>query len=531
MNTLAMSLLFACVGVMLAWLLRRPARRLAGAGPAFCVWALPPLLAVAAWLPAWHTAALHELAPVLVLPQLLIEPPLHAVSTGPAMDLVYVLFYLWLIGCGAMVTRLALHCLHIARRSQPLPDAIRTAIRPYTEHLDFRSIRLHPAGPAVCWLPGCRLLLPADLLQRFNDEQRAQVMAHECMHLARRDPAWSLIAELMLAALWFFPPAWIAMSRFRLDQELACDAAIVNRTPRHAARYARALLSGATTSRTLAATTPWLTQSQLKERLTMIQSHSRSPRKRGAGYAALITLLAGTALAAHAAMPAPSSTAHSAMQSPAEASSARVIMSYRLRHPPRYPAEAVKNHEEGIVVLKVLVDPSGKPVKTLVEAKATHASQALIDAAKAAVADWKFNPMKVDGKAVKGWARIPIKFKIPAKAQSSGNASTHVIMATRARHPSVYPPAAIKNHEEGTVVLKIHVSAQGEPTKVIVDKDATHASQTLITAAVKAAKQWRYNPGRVDGKAEAGWARVPVTFKIPEQDTTKQATTSASGKH
>jgi len=424
MNTLALSLLLACVGMMLAWLLRRPVRRLIGAGPAFCLWSLPMLLATVAWLPAWHVAALRGVTPMLVLPQLLAAQPAHAVATGPDMDLVHMVFYVWLTGCTIMLIRLAAHCLRIAHRSRPLPETMRERLQPHIAGLDPRAIRLHPDGPAVCWLPHCRLLLPAGLLQRFPPKQLAQVMTHERMHLVRRDPFWSLLAELMLAAMWFFPPAWLAMSRFRLDQELACDAAIIRRAPQHAGTYARALLSGATTSRAMAATAPWLSQPQLKERLTMIQNHSRTLFHRRGGYAVLVALLAGTTLAAHAAMPVSPSAAHGAMQPPADASSAHAIMSYRLHHPPRYPAEAVKNHEEGTVMLKVLIGPHGKPMKALVDAKATHASQTLIDAAKAAVADWRFSPKMVDGKAVKGWARIPVTFKIPEKTKSSDQGAT-----------------------------------------------------------------------------------------------------------
>lgn len=434
MNTLVISLAFACVGTLLAWLLRRPTRRLAGAGPAFCLWLLPLLLAAVAWLPAWNVTTPGATS-LLTLPPILVEPQVPAATTHSTLHIVPIVFALWLAGCGVMLVRLALHGWRITHHSRPLPPALRKAVKPHSAGIKAHDIRQHPAGPAVFWLPGYRLLLPQDLLQRFNDEQLAQVIAHERMHLARRDPMWSLTAELTLAALWFFPPAWLAIDRFRLDQELACDAAILRHAPRHAGVYARALLSSATTSRTLTATTPWLTQSQLKERLTMIQHHPRTRLQRPIGYAALITMLAGTALAAHAAVPAPNHAdtagAMTSQTTPSAAThqgtqTATVRMSYRRRHPPHYPVKAIKKHEQGTVVLLVLVSAEGRPLTIKVDKKRTTAPAILYAPAMKAAAGWKFNPRLENGKAVPGWARIPVRFSLnkkKTKNQVSANAS------------------------------------------------------------------------------------------------------------
>lgn len=423
MNTLATSLLLACLGVVLTLLLRRPLRRLTGAGPTFCLWLLPLLLAAVAWLPVWHTPFVDASA-VLVFPRLVVEPQMAVAAGGSAFPLVPVLFGLWLAGCGVMLARLTWHCVLIARRSRPLPENLRARLEPHLRHLDHRVIRLHPAGPAVCWLPGCRLLLPTDITERFSDEQLVQVMAHERMHLARRDPLWSLLAELTLATLWFFPLAWLAMNRFRLDQELACDAAIVSMAPGSAGAYARTLLSSVTSSRALVASTPWLSPSQLKERLTMIQHHSRSILKRRGGYAALIVILAGMALTAHAALPAAATPAMSPPQSQATGSDtpASVDMSFRQRHPPRYPPEAIKNKHEGTVVLRIHVDAKGHPIKT--EVKQSSGDSSLDAAAIKAAMQWKFNPQKRNGKPVSGWAQVPVTFQLSDQDTKSGPASS-----------------------------------------------------------------------------------------------------------
>lgn len=540
MNTLAMSLLFACVGIMLAWLARRPARRLVGAGPAFCLWALPALLGAAAWLPAWQSGSVHAAA-FPNLPVIVVAPT--ATPAGDAgMDAMHLLLMLWLAGMGVMLVRLAIHCLRIARRSRPLPAPMRAALEPALAGLDPRAIRLHPAGPAVCWLPRCRLLLPADMLARFDRAQRVHVLAHERMHLRRHDPAWSLLAELMLAALWFFPAAWLAMGRFHLDQELACDAAILDRSPRQAGAYARALLAGTATPRAATLTAPWLSRSQLKERLTMIHRHSHTLLHRRAAYALLATLLGTAALAVHAAMPAtprpsppspanaPVAYAASVRQSatPAVAGSMVESPAFVRRPPPRYPADARKNHEQGTVMLLVLVGTAGQPLQIKVDHADTNASQSLVAAATQAAAKWRFQPMLRDGKPGRFWARVPVIFDMRTASSPEFSAAPYVNLASRAQHPPVYPPDAIKHHQQGTVVLLVLVDAQGNPTQVKVARGVT---PTLDKAAVSAAEHWRFTPAVRDGKPFKAWARVPVMFSLQELDSTHSAQQKASPTH
>lgn len=410
MNTLATSLLFASVGVLLAWLLRRPARRLLGPGPAFSVWLLPLLLAATAWLPAWPAAPVGA-SIMPSLPRLLLSPGTHAAGVAVGFATGRWLGLLWLLGAGTMLARLVVHCWQLQRRSRPLPDTVQAAVRHQLGHINPRAVRLHPAGPAVCWLPRCRLLLPADLLQRFGPGDLPHVLAHERTHLARRDPLWSLLAELTLAALWFFPPAWLAMSRFRLDQELACDAAVLRQQACNAGDYARALLSGNKLRPALAATSPWLSQPQLKERLTMIRSHSRNSLKPRHGYAALATLLAGTALAAYTTLPAnaapPSSSVTPTQQ-------AQPMTRSRSHNPPTYPASAIRNREQGTVVLLIHVSAAGAPLEISYDPELTDASTALIAAAVKAAANWRYSPARQDGRAVDGWVSLPVDFSLHA---------------------------------------------------------------------------------------------------------------------
>lgn len=551
MNTLATSLLLACAGIVLAWALGRPARRFVGARPAFCLWGLPPLLAAVAWLPALPGPA-SGAAGVLTLPVLIVEPA--RASAAATLGVAQIAMVVWCIGVGFMLARLVAHCARLMRAAEPVPEDMRRALAHELGRLDVRLVRVHPAGPAVCLLPGCRLLLPADLLTRYTPAERRQILAHERVHLTRQDALWNTLAELMLAALWFFPPAWFALERFHLDQELACDAAILDHSPDQAGAYARALLAGCTSRDRPTLASAWLSRSQLKERLTMIQQHAQTRVSTRIGYATLITLLGGCALAAHAAMPAASALAQTpapvastppppppimvllppvpqSAAAPAPGTAEAIVdKSSRNAHPPRYPAAAVKRHEQGTVLLRVLVSTDGAPLKVQIQHSSGYAS--LDAAAVNAARRWKFHPAMADHRPVQGWVTVPVAFRLnPAKASSTARppatARAPGLMYKLATPPR-YPPDAIKNHESGTTILLVLISAEGKPLETKMAKSSGHAS--LDAAAREAVAHWTFTPALVHGKPHKAWARVPVVF-APDVVKVAPGSTAPPAKH
>lgn len=101
----------------------------------------------------------------------------------------------------------------------------------------------------------------------------------------------------------------------------------------------------------------------------------------------------------------PSSTVSDALATPVEAS-----LAYRSA-PLQFPVQALRQRMHGTVLLRVLVDESGKPVQVMVE----HGSgYALLDrsAREQVLAGWLFQPAIVNGHAVRAWARVPVSFDL-----------------------------------------------------------------------------------------------------------------------
>lgn len=78
---------------------------------------------------------------------------------------------------------------------------------------------------------------------------------------------------------------------------------------------------------------------------------------------------------------------------------------------------------------------------------------------------------------------------------------------------SVYPPSARRLEQEGTVLLKVLVDAEGRITQAAVEKSSGFPS--LDDAARTAALQCRGGrAGSANGKPEEAWAKVKYTFKL-----------------
>ena len=74
----------------------------------------------------------------------------------------------------------------------------------------------------------------------------------------------------------------------------------------------------------------------------------------------------------------------------------------------------------------------------------------------------------------------------------------------------MYPEKALHDRVRGLVVLRVTVSETGIPTDVSVLRGGREG---LTEAAVEAARQWRFEPGRKNGKAVRTFTTVQFPFE------------------
>jgi periplasmic protein TonB len=76
----------------------------------------------------------------------------------------------------------------------------------------------------------------------------------------------------------------------------------------------------------------------------------------------------------------------------------------------------------------------------------------------------------------------------------------------------VYPVASRRMGEEGKVVLRVHVAADGAARAVEVKQSC--GFPRLDEAAKAAVEQWRFVPARRGGDAVDSWVSVPIVFSL-----------------
>ena len=250
---------------------RKPVRAWFGPHLAYGLWWIVPLAGTAAALP---------LARVIQKDQSTLRPLWHGLSQ--ALEVVaFAAPIAWLVGLLAGVGLLIL------------------AQRAFT-----RREREGEAGPAIVGVLTPRLVMPTRLKTDFSPEEQALIRAHERAHMDREDPRVNAAVTLAQLIFWFNPMIHVAAHYLRLDQELACDATVMERRPASKRRYAETLLKAQLAAGPLPFGAQWIGGHPLDERIGALKLTTPSPRRRDIGLAALVGLGLLMSTAAWAAQPA-----------------------------------------------------------------------------------------------------------------------------------------------------------------------------------------------------------------------------------
>lgn len=284
--------------LLLVLALRLPLRRAFGARIAYAAWALVPLALLAVTLPAPRaTTALLRALPAL-RPAVTVGAPVPldgtaAAASTPLVDWPLLLASAWCLGAALLALRFA------AQQRRYL--AALGELRPRGDGTFAADAGQSPAVIGA-WRP--RIVLPADFDARYPGGQAALVVAHERVHVRRGDVRANLAVAVLRCLHWFNPLLHAAAARFRLDQELACDAAVLARHPHARRAYADAMLNTQLAVPGLPVGCHWQSSQSLKERILMLKKPLPGRARRSAGLAVLVVALAAGSYGAWALQPA-----------------------------------------------------------------------------------------------------------------------------------------------------------------------------------------------------------------------------------
>ena len=205
---------------------------------------------------------------------------------------------------------------------------------------------------------------------------------------------------------------------------------------------------------------------------------------------------------------------------------------------PQYTAEAIKARVQGVVTLECVVQPDG----AVGEARVTKALNPGLDQeAIKAVKLWRFKPGRKDGKAVPVRVTLEMTFTL-RDTPAAGGAPKQPLFPVRPLTPGdtsaksqpeaplgykpgegVSAPVLVKEVKprytadakdakiQGVVTLECVVNADGSVGDVEVTKPLDAG---LDEEAIKAVTQWRFQPGKKDGKPVPVRITLEMTFTL-----------------
>lgn len=279
------------VGLVIALILvARPAlRRMFGSQTAYLTWTAIPFALAAALLPIPHTG----------MPMVEVAAPVQGFAAHSATFLPPVsahwaqwIAFAWLFGCGVMLVSF----WRTHGRYRKGLGALKQA-----DGLLYCAD--NSMSPAVIGLWRHAIVVPSDFSSRYTREEQGLILAHEQVHAARRDPMLNAFCALIQCGLWFHPLVHFGARRFRVDQELACDATVMRNHPGLRRSYADAMLKTQMSSQPTLFHCHWQSIHPLKERIMHLKQTPPRTMRRLAGRVAVAILVAASgyaAMAAHA---------------------------------------------------------------------------------------------------------------------------------------------------------------------------------------------------------------------------------------
>lgn len=274
--------LFSSLAVLVLLAARTLLRRWFGASLAYLAWLIVPVVTLAALLPG-RAAPLR--VPLPVLPRVQALTAQAAPAAAPQQF--DALLFAWACGAAAIGLWFVLNHRTFLRGMGKLSPQGKANV-----YLSDTG-----AGPASVGLFRPRIVVPHDFALRYSPDEQALVIAHEQVHIARRDVLANLLAAVFQCVFWFNPLVHLGVRRLRQDQELACDAVVMARHPRQRRTYAEALLKSHTGAFLPGAGIHchWQNPHPTKERVMSLQQTPPGTLRRLAGRCLLALLALGAA--------------------------------------------------------------------------------------------------------------------------------------------------------------------------------------------------------------------------------------------
>jgi beta-lactamase regulating signal transducer with metallopeptidase domain/ankyrin repeat protein len=305
LTSIGIAALAATAAMFLVLWVRPTIRRHFGPRVTYALWAIVPVATLVSLLPSREIVTVETLAPApqttvseraVESAQLAPSGPIDFVpattSHAPAFsmpDIARILLAVWAIGALFMLARLVYRQRSFMKAHTVGDAALQVA-------------KTQNVGPVAAGIFKSHIIVPVDFKTRYTVLERKLIVAHERAHIKAGDMRFNLIAALIDCLFWFNPLIKFAIQRFKMDQELACDARVMKRFGAHRRAYGEALLKTQFTGDTAPLACAWSSKA-LKARLEGLSETAPGPLKNMLGGLVAALMISGAAAAAWAAFP------------------------------------------------------------------------------------------------------------------------------------------------------------------------------------------------------------------------------------
>jgi TonB family protein len=395
------------------------------------------------------------------------------------------------------------------------------------------------------------IVLPAGLREHAAPIREA-VVAHELMHIHRRDWVWVVGEEIVRSVFWFHPALWWLISRVQLAREEVVDRMVVGATGRRRA-YLEALIALSNATRVgHAPAFAW--RRHLFRRIVLISQEDEMSARRVivSACAAVIVAAVGAWYAMDAFplrasnLPTPVQAAAGPLERAAQPISLdNPVPRRQVGEPIEVPRELSDAGATATVMVKLTVDQSGNVAEARVTwlnlhtPDPTSSTQAVVDAVVTAALDgvrrWRFDAP----------ARAPIAFETHLTFGSGRYAVHRSPVIRRAAPPpppppppparatsptldglrvgrDIPPPRKIRDVRpayptdakdagiQGVVIIEVRIDEQGR----VDDARVLRSIAELDEAALDAVRQWEFQPTLMNGVPTPVIMVVTIQFSL-----------------
>jgi TonB family protein len=418
----------------------------------------------------------------------------------------------WFIGFAIMAVRLIVGLGRVShRKRRSLPCSVESG-----RHNTSVRLSDNIEVPETFGIVRPVILLPLDA-STWPEERLRVVLAHELVHIERRDWLTQLIAQVAACVYWFHPLAWFALSQMRKERELACDDGVLRLGYRNT-DYAQHLVDVARSvhnqTEALSPSVAIAARSHLETRIRAILNPTMSRGK--VTTMMKITAMSFTAIAivlfSSANSPAAAATRIAgAVTDPSNAVVPEAMVVLTRNSPPQNNVATTSNNAGEWQFAAV------EPGEYVLEVKSPgfrqYRRQLTVGASDPVLVNVRLDIGSIqDSITVQGETSRPLNTSTgaaPQRIRVGGNIRpTRLINKVDPEYPQYLKDAGIS----GTVVLQAVIDREGNVMNVLVISPSVNPD--LVAAALNAVKQWKYEPTLLNGVPVEVVTTISVNFAL-----------------